>query len=168
MIPETGPLRLHEEIVRPEWVDYNGHMNVAYYVLAFDHATDRLLDYLGLGQDYLKEKACSVFVVESHVTYESELVAGDPLRFETYLLGHDEKRVHFFHMMYHAGEGFVAASNELLALHMAMGTRRAIAFPLEAKEKQAELWRLHSNVPTPPQVGRVIGLRKRRPGRPTG
>lgn len=168
MIPEAGPLRLHEEIVQSEWVDYNGHMNVAYYVLAFDHATDRLLDYLGLGQDYLKMQHCSVFVVESHVTYESELVADDPLRFETFLLGHDDKRLHFFHMMYHAGEGFVAATNELLALHMDMRTRHAIAFSPKAKEKQTTLWQLHSSLPTPPQVGRVIGLRNRRPGRPTG
>ena len=167
MTDDAMPLALHEESVKPEWIDYNGHMNVAYYVLAFDHATDRLLEYLGVGEPYLREHSASVFVVESHVTYENELVVDDPLRFETYLLGHDDKRLHFFHMMYHASEGFVAATNELLAVHMDMRTRRAVPFATESKSAQLRLWERHNALPLPPQVGRVIGLRNKRPGRPT-
>jgi acyl-CoA thioester hydrolase len=162
-----APLALHEETVRAEWIDYNGHMNVAYYVLAFDHATDRLFEHLGLGQNYLRECHCSVFVVESHVLYEHEVSEGEPLRFETYVLGNDTKRLHFFHTMYHRTEGHLVATNELLALHVSMDTRRALPFPEEQLTRVSSLVEGHAQLPTPPQVGRVIGLRNRRPGRPT-
>jgi len=165
MTPD-GPLSLYQASVRPDWIDYNGHMNVAYYVLAFDHATDRLLDHLGLGQSYLQAESCSVFVVEAHVCYEQEVREGDRLRFETYVLGHDDKRLHFFHTMYHASEGYVAASNELLALHVDMTSRHAVPFPRGPVARMRALSALHGALPVPTQVGRVIGLRNRRPGRP--
>ena len=60
-----SPLCLYTGEALPEWIDYNGHMNVAYYVLAFDHATDAFLDYLGMGQAYRDEQNCSAFVVET-------------------------------------------------------------------------------------------------------
>ena len=71
---------VHREIVRPEWVDYNNHMNVAYYVLVFDHATDAVFDRLDLGEAYRETTGCSLFVAEAHVTYEQEVSAGDRLR----------------------------------------------------------------------------------------
>src|SRR5689334_23702602 len=93
-------LSLHTEEVLPEWVDYNGHMNVAWYVLAFDHATDALLDWLGLGRAYAESENRSVFVLETHVTYEREVTAGDTLRFRTRLIDHDARRLHVFHEMF--------------------------------------------------------------------
>ena len=88
--PNLGaPLDVHRATVLPEWIDWNGHMNVAYYVLVFDHATDAFLDYLGMGQAYRDEQNCSAFVVETHVNYQRELVAGDPMRITTQLLGFD-------------------------------------------------------------------------------
>ena len=62
--------------MRPEWVDYNGHMNVAYYVLIFDHATDATLDRLDVGEAYRRRAGCSVFVGEMHVIYRQELLEG--------------------------------------------------------------------------------------------
>ena len=63
----TSPLDIHQENVRSEWIDYNGHMNVAYYVLAFDLATDGLLDYLDIGESYIRETNNSYFILENHV-----------------------------------------------------------------------------------------------------
>jgi len=63
-----APLHLWRETVRPEWIDYNGHMNVAYYVLILDHGVDALWEYLGIGRDYRATKAGSTFAVEAHVT----------------------------------------------------------------------------------------------------
>jgi acyl-CoA thioester hydrolase len=154
-------LALHEESVRPEWIDYNGHMNVAYYLLAFDHASDKLLDHLGIGQAYSVEAKASIFVVEAHVTYDQEVTAGDPLRFTTQLLGFDDKRLHYFHAMYHADEGFLAATNELLGLHVDMTGRSVTPFPATVKRRLADLWVIHRRLPVPPQVGCVIGLRAR-------
>ena len=92
---EESPLELHREFVNEEWIDYNGHMNLAYYVLAFDHATDAFFDHLGLGIDYLKSNNCSTFTLEAHITYDRELIANDPMRFETQILKNQACGGHF-------------------------------------------------------------------------
>ncbi|MGQ0677776.1 MAG: thioesterase family protein [Rhodospirillales bacterium] len=157
---ENGPLRLHQETVRPEWLDYNGHMNLAYYVLAFDHATDRLLDHLGLGAAYKQSGRGSIFVLETHVVYRRELLAGDPMRFSTWLLGHDAKRLHFLHHMHHAGQGYLAATTELMALHVALDTRRGAPMPADAMAKLKALQAAHDRLPRPEEAGRSIAMKK--------
>lgn len=159
-------LRLHTENVRPEWIDYNGHMNVAYYVLAFDHATDRLLDHAGLGAAYVKAENRSVFVLEMHVTYEREVRQGDPLAFGTRILGVDAKRVHLMHAMHHGTEGWLAATNELVLMHVDLGTRRSCPLPDAARLLLEGIGAAQSALPMPPQVGRVIGLGSRKPDHP--
>ncbi len=153
-----GLLELHQCQVRPEWIDYNGHMNVAYYVLAFDHATDALLDALGMGERYRHEHDASVFTAEAHVTYERELKLGDPIRFQTQLLGYDAKRVHYFHTMYHGVEGFLAATNELMILHVDMTARKVAPMPEFALGRLEQIDRVHRRLVRPPQVGRVMGF----------
>jgi len=165
--PESGgimsiesPLSIHEEIVRPEWIDYNGHMNVAYYVLAFDHATDRLFDMLDLGKDYVEREQKSVFQVECHVNYLREVKEGDALKFTTQLLDYDTKRIHFFSSMYHRDEGFLSATAEWLGIHVDLRARRSAELPDASLERLAELKSAHAGLPTPPQSGRSIGIRK--------
>ena len=63
---------IHQETVKSDWVDYNGHMNVAFYVLVFDHATDALLERIGLDDKHRKTSGKSVFVAEAHLTYEKQ------------------------------------------------------------------------------------------------
>ena len=131
LIPDvmTDPLlRLHTETVRPEWIDYNGHMNVAYYVLAFDHATDRLLDQPGSASPMWRRRTVG-FVLEMHVTYEREVTEGDPLTFTTRILDVDAKRVHLFHAMHHGTEGWLAATNELVLMHIDLEARRSCPLP---------------------------------------
>ena len=158
----TDPLlRLHTETVRPEWIDYNGHMNVAYYVLAFDHATDRLLDHTGLGLAYVEAENRSVFVLEMHVTYEREVTEGDPLAFTTRILDIDAKRVHLFHNMHHGTEGWLAAANELVLMHIDLEARRSCPLPDSALETLKAIHHSQADLPMPPQTGRVIGLKRR-------
>ena len=90
------------ETVRTEWIDYNGHMNVAFYVLAFDHATDVMLEFLKIDHDYKTRENTTTFVADMNVTYRQEVKEGDPLQFRTQILNCDEKRIHFWHEMYHA------------------------------------------------------------------
>ncbi len=160
----TKPLEMHAEAVHPEWIDYNGHMNVAYYLLAFDHASDRLFDYLGIGQSYMTHQNCSIFTAEAHVTYDQEVRQGDPMRFTTQLLGCDRKRLHYFHKMYHATAGYLAATNELMVLHVDMETRRTAPFPEATRQLLDKLVAAHGQLPVPSQVGRVMGMKSRRPG----
>ncbi len=155
-MPEAAPLELHSEVVRPEWIDYNGHMNVAYYVLAFDHACDAFLDYVGLDEAYRARTGGSTFAVECHVTYQREVGEGDALRFSIQLLGYDEKRIHFFVRMFHADDGFLAATTEWLSLHVDLPARRVAAMPTEIASRLAEIYAVHRDLPPPPEAGRVI------------
>jgi acyl-CoA thioester hydrolase len=154
-------LRLHEEAVRPEWIDFNGHMNLAFYVLAFDHATDRFLHHVVLGEAYMRRSECSVFILETHVVYAREMRLGDRMRFTTQLLDFDAKRLRFIHHMYHAEEGFLSAANELLGLHVDMRTRRSAPIPPEAAEALARLRVQQAHLPVPPEAGRSIDLARR-------
>ena len=92
-------LKAYKEPVHSEWVDYNGHMNVAYYMLVFDHASDAFLDQIGLDQAFRDLTNSSVFVVEAHISYEKEVMEGDPLIVTTQVLDFDAKRIHLFHRM---------------------------------------------------------------------
>jgi len=157
----AAPLALYRETVHPEWIDYNGHMNVAYYVLAFDHATDAFFDFLGLDEAYRTGNNCSTFAVESHVTYVRELHAGDPMRFATRLVGYDEKRLHYFHYMYHGEDGFLAATAEWLSLHVDMGTRRVTPMPRALLDRLAAVHAEHARLPLPPELGHVITVAPR-------
>jgi acyl-CoA thioester hydrolase len=155
----AAPLTLYEGQVIPEWIDINGHMNVAYYVLAFDYATDKLFDFIGVGGNYLEVRGLSMFALEAHVTYQRELHLGDPLRVTTQLLGFDAKRLHFFHRMYHGTEDFLAATSEWLGMHIDMEARRSAPFPDDISARLAEITEAHASLPRPPEVGRVIGLK---------
>ncbi len=159
-MPEGGRL-IHEESVQPEWVDYNGHMNVAYYVLVFDHGTDAVLDLLDMAADYRAETQSSDFVVESHITYLGEVHEKAPLQVASLLLGFDDKRMHVFHHMYHGESGQLCATNEIMMVHVDMKTRRSAPFPGQSK---ANLQACIENQPAfqrPPQAGSVIGIKAR-------
>src|SRR5438477_1406984 len=159
-----APLDAYRDVVRPEWIDANQHMNVGYYLVVFDLATDEFMRWIGLGVEHRLTHRITTFCLEAHVTYHREVRAGDPLRFTTRLLAHDPKRLHYFHAMYHAAEGFLAATNELMSLHVTVETRRAAPMAGDVLDRLAAIQAVHDALPRPPQVGRVMGLG----ARPTG
>lgn len=151
-----APFDQHRAEVLPEWIDYNGHMNVAYYVLAFDHATDAFYDYLGLDADYRRTMAGSTFAVESYVTYQREVLEADPLRFTTQLIAYDSKRLRFFHRMYHATDGYLAATSEWLSLHVDLKSRRVAPMPDWIQTRLAAVWEKHRDLELPQEVGQAV------------
>ncbi len=151
-----APLELYRAVVEPDWIDYNGHMNVAYYVLVFDRATDSFLDYLGLDEALREASGSSTFSVEAHITYQREVAEGDPLRFTTQLLGYDRKRIHYLHKMYHANEGYLAATIEWMTLHVDLSIRKVAPLPPQVLARLAEVQRVHAGLETPAEVGRVL------------
>ena len=157
----TAPLELHSEPVLPEWIDYNGHMNVAYYVLAFDHATDAFLDYIGLDHDYKAKANVTTFVADMNVTYIQEVMQGDPLRFTTRVFEFDAKKIHYFHSMYHAEKGYLAATNELISLHIDLASRRVGPMGPDILSCVAAVMESHASLPLPPGAGRVLGIRRK-------
>ena len=154
-----APFDVYRDRVRPEWIDNNHHMNMGYYVVVFDLATDAWLSWVGLDEAHRRAHRVTTFCAEAHVTYHREVREGDPLRFTTRLLGFDAKRIHYFHEMHHAGEGFLAATNELMSLHVSEATRRGAPMATEVRARLARIQAAHDLLPTPPQVGRRMGLR---------
>jgi acyl-CoA thioester hydrolase len=151
-----APLELWRETVRPEWIDYNGHMNVAYYVLILDHAVDALWEYLGIGRGYRTATSGSTFAVEAHVTYAQELTEESPVRSTSRLIGFDAKRIHHYHELYHAEAGFLAATAEFLSLHVDLSTRRVTPMPDAVQRRLAEVMASHDSLPRPEKLGRTI------------
>lgn len=154
------PYTPYRAAVAPEWIDYNGHMNVAYYVLAFDRATDHLLDYLGIGENYRRTANCSIFVLEAHVTYERELRAGDTFAIDTRLIDADRKRLHLFHAMTTPGSDAPAATIEVMALHVDLTGPRSAPLPDGVWVKIETLLAAHRELPVPRQLGHKIGIRR--------
>lgn len=159
-----APFRLHRETVRPEWIDYNGHMNVAYYVLVFDHATDAVLDHVGLGAAYRAASGCSVFVAEAHVTYDREVNAGDALRVTSRVVAAEGKKFILYHEMFRADEGEVTATNEVLCVHVDFARRRSAPVPNDALERLKRIAEIHGRLPEAARAGRAIALNAGRPG----
>lgn len=147
-----------EGVVLPEWIDANGHMNLAYYVVLFDLATDMLYDALGLGQEYRKATGNSTFTAETHTLYEREVRLGERVRVVPYILGADAKRLHYFHEMFHAEHGHRVAAQELIALHIDMSVRRVAPFPADVAERLQAAVQERAGRPMPPGVGRRIAM----------
>ena len=147
--------------VLPEWIDNNRHMNMGYYLVVFDLATDAWMRRIGLDETHRRRQAVTTFCLEAHVTYHREVREGDPLRFTTQLLAFDAKRLHYIHAMYHRESGYLAATNEVMSLHVSQGTRRGAPMAPEILRRLEEIQRAHDRLPRPPQVGRVMGLSAR-------
>lgn len=145
--------------VRPEWIDYNGHMNVAFYVLAFDTVVEGIFELIGVNRTYRDTRQRSLFALEAHVTYQRELHEGDPLRATVQFLGSDDKRVHTIYHLYHAEKGYLAATAEWLQISIDMRARRAAPFEPEIAERIAALVERHRGLPWPAAVGRVMGVK---------
>ena len=158
---EAAPFDEFRDRVRPEWIDENNHLNMGFYVVVFDFATDAWLDHIGLTSSWKSTHGVTTFTLEAHVNYVREIGDGAPLRFTTLLLGHDAKRMHYIHSMYHADEGYLAATNELMSLHVSQTTRRAAPMAPEIQARLAVLQAVHAKAPVPEQVGRHIGFRQR-------
>jgi acyl-CoA thioester hydrolase len=151
----------YREIVRPEWIDDNGHLNMGYYLVVFDSATDAWLDYIGLSASENERMGVTTFTLEAHVNYLREVREAAPLRFTTRLLGFDPKRIHYFHEMHHATDGYLSATNELMSLHVSRATRRAAPMTAKVLARLADVLSQHQTLPVPPQVGRRLGLDRR-------
>ena len=155
-----APLKLHKDLIIPEWIDYNGHMNVAYYVLVFDRATDDFFDFMGLTADYRAAGNVSAFTAEMHVNYIREVKQGDEVYVTTQLLGYDAKRFHYFHRMYHAEQRYLAATSELLCLYVDMKQRRVTQMPDPIMDRLSEIEQSHAELPLPEQVGSVMKVKR--------
>jgi len=152
------PFRSSIMQIEPQWIDYNGHLNMAYYNVMFDRAIDQLWLKLGMGPAYMKERQGSTFTAECHVRYLREIHVGDPVQVWVWLLAADDKRLHTFEELRHATEGWTSATSENMSLHIDMATRKVAPFPPDIRERIAAVASAHSAVPRPEGIGRNIAM----------
>lgn len=144
--------------IEPAWIDYNGHLNVAYYNVLFDRAVDEVYEPLGLGPDYLKQFKHSTMVVESHVRYLREVHEDAPLQVTVQLLDFDAKRIHLFEQLIHATEGWVSATSETMTVHVDMTAKKVAPFPADVLAALDRMKAAHASLPRPEAAGRSVGM----------
>ena len=156
------PFRSSVMQIEPQWIDYNGHLNMAYYNVMFDRAIDQMWLQLGIGPTYMKERHGSTFTAECHVRYLREIHLGDPVQVSVWLLEADDKRLHTFEEMRHGTEGWLSATSENMSLHMDMKARRVAAFPPDIQQRIAGVAEAHSGLPRPEGIGRNVAMPPKR------
>ncbi len=153
----TAPFLSAPMEINPDWIDYNGHLNMAYYNVLFDQGVDEIWTALGFGPDYREARNLSTFTAEFHVCYRRELHLGARVRASFQLLAHDEKRFHFYQELIHE-DGWVSATGEGLALHIDMSGPRVAPMPGDILANVETLATAHAPLPIPEQVGRKMGI----------
>src|ERR1700710_107443 len=135
--------------IEPQWIDYNGHLNMAYYNVMLDRAIDEMWLQLGIGPGYMKERQRSTFTAECHVRYLREIHLGDPVQISVFLLGADEKRLHTF-------EELRPATAENRTIHIDMTARKAAPFPPDIRARIDAVMKTHASVARPEGTGRKV------------
>jgi acyl-CoA thioester hydrolase len=154
----SAPITSKPYAIEKQWIDYNGHFNMAYYNVLFDRDSDVSLSFLGLGPEYIKRTGNSYFTLEAHVSYLRELHVDDTVIIETQILDFDAKRLHYVQTMRHAIYGWVACVTENMVMHVDMKTKKSSAMAADILEKIQIAYELHKSLPVPPQVGHKIGI----------
>lgn len=156
----SAPFRSSIMTVKPEWIDYNGHLNMAYYNVLFDQGADEIYEDLGFGPDYHAATGNTTYVAEFHVAYLRELHVNDTVRVTFQLVDFDAKRFHSYQEIWHE-DGWLAATGEALTLHVDQSGPRVAPMPRDVLDKVAAVAAAHANLPRPDRVGASIGIRKR-------
>ena len=152
------PLATWIGVVRSEWTDYNGHLNDAHYLVVFSHATDALMDRIGLDEAGRKATGHSIFTLESHINYLLEVKQGARVEVFTQILGADAKRLDVYHTLHLEGSDALLAANQQMLLNMDMGTRRSAPFAPSVLPRVRALAALHHGMVRPQYAGRSIAL----------
>ena len=152
-------LLTYRTTVQPDWVDYNGHLRDAYYLLIFSYATDALMARIGLDADSRGQSGHSLFTLEAHINYLHEVKLGTEVWVQTQIIGFDRKRLHLYHSLHRADfEGALAASEQML-LHVDLAGPKSAPFTDERTLKIQELVDTQSGFKGDELVGCLMKLK---------
>lgn len=161
--PTTSPglfiSRQHE--IEKEWIDYNGHLNMAYYMVLFDRGGDELFHLLGMGADYAATQRLTTYTAEAHICYVRELHLGHKISCSAQIIDFDEKRLRLYQEMRHE-DGWLAATAETLTLHVDMSGPRVTPFSPDVLDRIKAMHEQHAVLAVPERAGRSIGIRRRK------
>lgn len=155
-----SPIRTSTQIVKPEWCDYNGHMNVAYYTLAFENAAFEAQEVIDFGERYVKEDQKSIFTTKATYSFLQEMNQDEPLYIDYWIMDYAPKLIHVLMEMYHAEKGFMAAHTEQMMVNIDMRERRSAVI---TDDKQAILEQYKSAAQAhefPKGIGDAIGIKR--------
>ena len=144
--------------VLPDWVDYNGHLRDAFYLLIFSYATDAFMDHIGLDSDNREASGYSLFTLECHLNYLHEVKLGTPVWVNTQVIGFDRKRLHLYHSLHREDFDEALAASEQMLLHVDLAGPRSAPFAPEVAERLQGIVAEQADLPAAEFVGRVIGL----------
>ncbi|MES0003334.1 thioesterase family protein [Mesorhizobium sp. M0051] len=147
-------------VIERDWIDYNGHLNMAYYHVLFDRAGEDAFEKIGLGASYARTRALSNYSAEVHVCYVRELHLGHSVTATFQLLDNDEKRLHFYQELRHI-DGWLAATSEQLSLHVDMAGPKVVPFPADILAGLERLQANHALQDVPIRAGRAIAIRRK-------
>ncbi len=164
-VPGNGLPVVYRVDIKPEWIDRNGHFNAGYYMVVLDTAIGPWFDFLGIDTEHRARERISTFTVESHTTYLSELLEGEAVAVTAQLMGYSDKKVHTFLRLLRERDGSLAATNEVLSLHIDMKTRRPAPMHDSIVRRLGEISEQHAAYDVPSQAGRVIGVDAKSPQR---
>jgi len=154
-------LLVHRTRVVDDWVDHNGHMNVAAYLTVFDAAICRFCTRCGIGPDRIAETGKTVFVSQANIVYRHELHRGSLIEVYLRILDLGTDRLHVYMTMHDEEHNRVAAANEQLLVCVSMETRRPAALSADVEEAFGVIFESQKDLPAPRYAGRVISLRHR-------
>lgn len=157
---QPAPFVSEPMALEKEWIDYNGHLNMAFYNVLFDRGADRALDLLGIGASYAKERHMTIYTAEAHVCYVQELHLNHKVRVSFQLLDHDEKRLRAYQEVRHV-DGWLAATCETLSLHVDMAGPKVAPLPADVLASVEAMRASHARLPLPERAGRAIGIRRK-------
>ncbi|UOQ83398.1 thioesterase family protein [Gracilibacillus salinarum] len=151
----------YKDVVRNEWVDYNGHMNDAAYAKVFSLAVDALIDHIGLDEQARRKLSYSIFTLETHICYLQEAHETQEINVTLQLLNKDAKRLHVFFEMYAGADNqqHLIATSEQMLMGMDMEQGRPAPFPETIAEVIDTIWNDHKHLAAPKQAGRQIGIK---------
>ncbi len=153
MLPVT-----YRTAVQADWVDYNGHLRDAYYLLICSFATDGLMELLGLDEAGRARTAHTLYTLECHLNFLAEVKLGVDVQVRSQLLGHDRKRLHIHHLIERCDDGQTVAESEQMLMNIDTTSGRSAPFDEQVARRVAELADSQRNMPRSAYVGRVIGL----------
>lgn len=140
------------------WVDYNGHLRDAYYLLIFSFATDALMDLIGLDSDSREQSGHSLYTLECHLNFLHEIKLGTEVWVQTQIIAFDRKRLHLYHSLHREGIDEALSASEQMLLHVALAGPRSAPFAEPSLQRLEAFMARQHDMPSPTFVGRVMGL----------
>lgn len=159
--PYNAPVILPMHFVQPEWIDYNGHMNVAYYTMAFDKAIDTFLHQeLGMGERHAARVKQGPYSLQNHFSYFAELLEGAGYSIHIRLIDHDSKRMHLWMEMVNEA-GNLSATCESMLMNVDHVSRRSTRYADWIMVRLGAMQQSHCTLARPKGLGAVIGIRRK-------